>query len=230
MKNILNEKPSEIPIHRLAYSVSFIQSQDLKDKRVLDIGCGFGWFELSALKLGVKEIIGIEPSEKDLQTAKNTIVKNNVIFMQGSATDLSFEDKSFDTVISWEVIEHIPKKSENKMFAGIRRILKEEGVFYLSSPNNHVVANILDPAWWLMGHRHYSYKSLLSYAKENNFKVESCCIMGGWWQIVGILDFYISKWIFRRRLFFEDFLNNRIESEFNNNRGFVNIFIKFRAV
>ena len=42
-------------------------------KIVLNIGCGFGWFELFAATFGVKKITGMEISDDDLKTAKKIL-------------------------------------------------------------------------------------------------------------------------------------------------------------
>lgn len=230
MKNILDQKPSDDFLNRLDFSASFIEDQDIKDKRILDIGCGFGWFELNASQRGAKDIVAIEISEKDLITAKQSIARDNIRFQVGSAIDLPFENNSFDTVVSWEIIEHIPRGKENKMFSEIRRILKDNGRLYLSTPYKHIISNAFDPAWWLMGHRHYSYEELVCFAENNGLAPERSFVKGGWWGILGVWDLYIAKWIFRRKIFLERFVNNKIGHELKRNKGFTSIFLKFRAI
>jgi len=73
MRNITNEEPSLELKGRLAFSSRFVYDSDIKSKSVLDIGCGYGWFELNALKKGVKNIVGMEMSDRDLSTAKKHI-------------------------------------------------------------------------------------------------------------------------------------------------------------
>ena len=229
MKNILGQKPADDFLHRLSFSTSFVEDRDVRGKRILDIGCGFGWFEVNASNRGANSIVGVEISEDDLATAKGTITGRNIEFKVASAIDLPFEDKSFDTVVCWEIIEHIPKRGENKMFSEIRRVLKDKGKLYLSAPHRQIISNMLDPAWWLTGHRHYSYEQLAYFAKSNGFAIEKYAVRGGWWEILGVWDLYISKWIFRRRIFFESFINKKIDSESEKDSGFAGIFVKFRA-
>lgn len=169
MKNILDEKPNENLTGRLLASVQFVSDEDVKDKNALNVGCGFGWCELNFLSRGVKQMAGIEISEEDLKTARENVVNERVKFCLGSAIQIPFPDKSFDTVVSWEVIEHIPKNTENRMFTEVARVLRSGGVFYLSTPHASFFSNILDPAWWLIGHRHYSREQLALYAKQNGY-------------------------------------------------------------
>ena len=58
-----------------------------------------------------------------------------VEFRVASATDLPFEDASFDTVVCWEVLEHLPKTSEQRAFDEIHRVLRPGGTLYLSTPH-----------------------------------------------------------------------------------------------
>lgn len=228
MRNIIKEKPTDEINGRSLYNTQFISDEDLKDKTVLDIGCGFGWFELNAQKRGVYKIIGLELNEKDLETAKKYIQNNNVEFKNGSAISLPFPNNFFDTVVSWEVIEHIPKNTELKMFEEVKRVLKPKGVFYLSTPYSSFFSIIFDPAWWLINHRHYSREKLVSYAQyEKNFRIGKIITKGGFWELLGINNLYISKWIFRRRQFFEKFISKKQNLEYKKEKGFANIFCKF---
>jgi ubiquinone/menaquinone biosynthesis C-methylase UbiE len=141
MKNILNEKPSYDLHGRQLFSTQFVQDDDIINKDVLDIGCGYGWFELDAIKNNVKKIIGFEASETDLLTAKDNIHNDKVEFItykdkndiNPNTIRLPFNDNSFNTVVSWEVIEHIPKGTEPQYFNEIYRVLKNniEGGYYI---------------------------------------------------------------------------------------------------
>jgi len=229
MKNLLNEKPTNILHGRLLASVNFVDDSDIKNKEVLDIGCGYGWCELNFLKREVSKIVGLEISENDLKTAKENVQNNRVDFKVARAVNLPFENKSFDTVVAWEVIEHIPKNTETSMFKEVYRVLKPGGCFYLSTPHKSLLTNILDPAWWLIGHRHYSLKNLSKFAQNNNFEIMESKVVGSWWTLFSIIDLYISKWILRRNKLFNDFLDKKEDKEFFS-KGFANVFIKLKKI
>jgi ubiquinone/menaquinone biosynthesis C-methylase UbiE len=227
MKNTLNDKPSEKLNGRLIANVGFIDNKNIKGKNILDIGCGYGWCELNFISRGAKKVTGIEISDEDLKTAVNNIKNKNIIFKVGSAINLPFKDHEFDTVVCWEVIEHIPKDTENKMFKEVYRVLKPKGSFYLSTPYKNFFSNIFDPAWWLIGHRHYSLKQLEYFAKKNKFSVVSYEIKGKFWSILSILNMYFSKWVFRRRPFWTNYIQSKDNEEYKIKNGFVNIFVKY---
>lgn len=228
MKNILNQTPKDKLNTRLKFSVSFVKDEDVKNKKILDIGCGFGWFELDVLKRGVKQVAGIEISEEDLR-APRLIEDKKAIFKVAGALKLPFEDDYFDTVVAWEVIEHIPKETESKMFKEVSRVLKRNGAFYLSTPYDSLISKYLDPAWWLIGHRHYSKKKLIELGEKQKFKIAEIYVKGGIWNLVNVLDMYISKWIFRRKQFFEKEISKKEAKEFKK-EGFMGIFVKYKKI
>lgn len=179
MKNILDEKPSDDLSGRLLASMQFVEDIDIKDCTVLDIGCGYGWCELNFLGRGVKKIVGVEISEADLVTIKKNINDARLELRVSSAINLPFESNSFDTVVSWEVIEHIPRESEELMFSEVCRVLRPGGVFYMSTPRQSFWSNVLDPAWWLAGHRHYAQSTLMKYANSSTLVVDNVKVKGG---------------------------------------------------
>lgn len=228
MKNILSEKPTSKLHGRLRASVDFIDDKDIKDKDILDIGCGYGWCELNLLARGVKKISAIEISENALKTIRQNIKDRRLTLKTGDTAQLPFENESFDTIVSWEVLEHIPKHTEQPMFKEVRRVLRKGGFFYLSTPNKNVFSNIFDPAWWF-GHRHYSVKNLRRFAKINGFGVVEEKIIGKWWTVFSIINLYVSKWLLGRKRMFNSFFDKKEDRELFS-KGFVNIFIKFKKL
>ncbi len=227
MKNITEQKPTH-PLSGRTYWVSqFVNKKNIKDKTVLDIGCGYGWFENLSLQWGVKKITGTELSELDLSTAKKYLIHKKANFEVGSAIDLPFKKSQFDTAVSWEVIEHIPPATEKIMFSEVFRVLKPGGVFYLSTPNRSLLSTILDPAWWLISHRHYQQKQLIELAHKVGFVVEESTIRGGLFEVLWLLNLYISKWVFHHKPVAEDWFNKKLTNEYISSEGFTNIFIKF---
>lgn len=226
MKNILHQKPTDELNARLEFSTKFVKESSIKNKKVLDIGCGFGWFELNVLERGVGQVVGIEISKEDLKAAR-LIKDKRAIFKVGGALKLPFDDNYFDTVVAWEVIEHIPKDTENQMFKEVQRVLRKDGVFYLSTPYDSFWSKYLDPAWWLIGHRHYSKEKLVSLGKENDLDVKDVYIKGRYWSLIGLLNMYFSKWVLRRGQLFLDYCKKKENHDYQTSSGFMGIFVKY---
>jgi predicted RNA methylase len=92
LKNILFEKPLpyDFPSGRLKYSCDFVSKADIKGKVVLDIGCGFGWFELFCIHEDVGDIHSIEIDDVSISTARMSVVDPKVHFSIGDALTLPF--------------------------------------------------------------------------------------------------------------------------------------------
>ena len=116
--------------HRYAFVLS--QITDLQNKIILDIACGEGYgSELLASK--AKQVYGVDISDETVLHAKKTYTKSNLTFLRGDAADIPLENRSIDVVVSFETIEHHDKHDE--MMSEIKRVLKEDGVFIISSPD-----------------------------------------------------------------------------------------------
>ena len=228
MQNILNEPPHSELHGRLKFTTQdFVEASDIRDKSVVDIGCGYGWFELWAANHGVREITGLDMTPADLKTAMDNIRLPHVRFQQGGATALPLPDGSCDTAVSWEVIEHIPNGTEPVMFGEVKRVLRPGGVFYLSTPNRNLRSILGDPTYWMINHRHYSLEYFEQLASRTGFRVVKHAVKGGIIEIADMWNLYISKWIFRRDRFFKQKSLGWTDYDYGRDRGFNTLFVKF---
>src|SRR5262249_59662010 len=70
-----------------------------KHQRWLDVGCGTGAFtQLIVSQAAPAAIVGIDPSEMQIEQAKRTIAVSQADFRIGSATELPFGPGDFDIV------------------------------------------------------------------------------------------------------------------------------------
>lgn len=147
-------------------------------------------------------------------------------FYAGDALNLPFENDTFDTVCMFDVIEHVPKNTEDKVFSEVSRVLKPGGKFYLSTPNAHILSIISDPAYFLIKHRHYNPDFLCDMALKYKLVHMKKCIRGGFYDMFFIVNLYIAKWIFRRKAFLENFFKNKCAIEYKK-KGFMTVFIEY---
>lgn len=100
----------------------------VQNKKILDIGCGTGrWCSLLSNLGG--EVTGIELSEERVKDNQQRIP--TATFLKMSATDLKFDDASFDLVTSVVVIQHIHHDLQKKVANEISRVLKPNGYFLM---------------------------------------------------------------------------------------------------
>jgi SAM-dependent methyltransferase len=228
MRNLLDETPEADTRGRLDFSNRFVGADRCRDAAILDIGCGFGWFERFALEAGARSIVGIEPSEEDLKAARRGIDDTRASFTSGSVLELPFPAETYDIVVMWEVLEHLPVGSEPEALREIARVLRPDGSLFLSTPNAAVIAELTDPARWLIGHRHYRPEAVAKFASDAGLQPDRVIVRGGYWEIALVTMFYACKWLLRRRPFFEDALRVRVDREWRRDSGLTNVLVEAR--
>jgi len=107
-----------------------------------------------------------------------------------SALHLPFIEGIFQTILFTDVIEHIPRGTEPQALKEIRRCLKKEGRLILSTPNDILVFKLLDPAWWLVKHRHYQTEKIAGLLESAGFETRRSFCSGGVFQIAELFVHY----------------------------------------
>lgn len=73
---------------------------DFKEKRVLDLGCGYGWHCKYAAEHGAARVLGTDLSEKMLAAAREKNSDEKIEYQRAAMEDLTFPDASFDVILS----------------------------------------------------------------------------------------------------------------------------------
>jgi ubiquinone/menaquinone biosynthesis C-methylase UbiE len=102
---------------------------NLKEKTVLDAGCGNGYLTRKMAETA-KEVTGIDLTEKLIEIAKSKNNPPNVKFLQGSVNELPFDDKTFDTILSNLVLMDV--EDLDKTAKEFLRVLKTGGNLVIS--------------------------------------------------------------------------------------------------
>ncbi len=98
-------------------------------KKVLDIGCGDGYLEEGYPDL----VVGIDIEKDRIDTLKKQGLDNVRV---GDATDIPFEDESFDMVVAKNLIEHLDLEDVFTMLSEVSRVLKPGGHFVVTTWRN----------------------------------------------------------------------------------------------
>jgi 2-polyprenyl-3-methyl-5-hydroxy-6-metoxy-1,4-benzoquinol methylase len=108
-----------------------------RGRRVLDLGCGTGYgaFELAPTALSVT---GLDLAHDAVEYARTNYSRRNLRWLQSSCTTLPLREASFDLVIAFEVIEHLP--DWERLIEEARRVLAPGGQFIVSTPNKSYYA------------------------------------------------------------------------------------------
>ncbi|MFC1878679.1 class I SAM-dependent methyltransferase [Chloroflexota bacterium] len=106
------------------------------DKTVLNVGCGGGATNLYLAETYGNHSVGVDLKENMVATAQGWAQRKGLSdkteFRQASATDLPFEDNSFDIVISESVNIFVPDRP--KAIAEYKRVVTPGGVVGLNEP------------------------------------------------------------------------------------------------
>jgi len=102
--------------------ITLMECGDVRGKRILDIGCGAGWYAIELVKRGAREVVGLDFSEEILELARQNAFRSKVSdkcrFIHGNFMDLK-PDGDYDIAIALGVIEYIkdPKDFLFKMLS-----------------------------------------------------------------------------------------------------------------
>ena len=119
-----------------------IESYIDKKAKILDLGCGCGRTTFGLYDIGYCDIEGLDLSERQIMFAKQFAEKKkkNIKFSVGDATQLPYNDETFDFVFySFNGIQLIPGY-ENRLscFKEVYRVLKKGGYFIFTAHNREV--------------------------------------------------------------------------------------------
>ncbi len=126
----------------------FFDGFEVRNKELLDIGCGPGINSVRLAKLGLK-VTGMDLSDRAVIKARVLSKKAgvDVRFIVGDAEKTHFRDDSFDFVFCGAVLHHFPNLK--KISREIYRVTKPGGMVLSYDPNAHhpyglIVHNVLN--------------------------------------------------------------------------------------
>jgi len=154
-----------------------------KEKKILDLGCANGYSTCQIGKFVPQtEIVGVDVSKKLIKFAKKKYPKFK--FLVANGEKLPFPDKSFDTVICTEVLEHVV--SPQKVLQEIGRVLVPKGKLILELDTGSPLFRFIWFFWthffrgkvWDDSHLHrFTVKDLEDLLIENSFLIKKKIII-----------------------------------------------------
>jgi ubiquinone/menaquinone biosynthesis C-methylase UbiE len=101
------------------------------ESKILDYGCGYGRLTKKIADKGFANVIGVDNSRGMIKRAKRELP--NLSFQHYNEETLEFPDNQFDLVFLFAVLTCIPMdKDQNKLIQELRRVIKPNGLFYVS--------------------------------------------------------------------------------------------------
>lgn len=144
--------------HRRAYEEARDRAEG---KHVLDFACGTG-YGVHTIAEKAASVVGVDASPVALEHCAALPPRDNVRFQPIKADyALPFDDASFDMVVSFQVIEHIPDVP--RYLKLLKRVTKPGGQVLLSTPNRKGRLLPFQRPW---NPAHYREYSAAGYRRE----------------------------------------------------------------
>ncbi len=207
------------------YYLSFSKDY-IKDKNVLNIGSWTGPYEILIYDLA-KEITSTDIEEKALKVLKKNLPRVQTV--TAFSHELPFSNETFDTVTFWDVIEHIPLGYELATIVEINRVLKKGGYLFLATPSKNFWSTLMDPAYWLAGHRHYTKNQLVGFLEDSGFEIEKVEQVGSFFSSFYALSFYFFKHILRTKMPTVRLIEEKMEKDIAS-PGYIQYAIRSRKI
>ncbi len=124
------EKYFILLLHKYNYKIA--RENISPNNNVLEVGCGEG-FGTNFLSPYAKKIVGIDVDKNIIEHCNKKYTSSNCSFKHYDGYQIPFSDNSFDTVISFQVIEHV--QDDINFISEAHRVLKNGGKYILTTPN-----------------------------------------------------------------------------------------------
>lgn len=99
----------------------------LSEKRVLDLGCGYGWHCKYAAEQGAKEVLGLDLSEKMIAEAASRNSGENIAYRVCGLDEYDYPENTWDLVVCNLVLHYVADLEA--VYSRIYRTLKPNGTF-----------------------------------------------------------------------------------------------------
>ncbi len=141
--NLLDTKERALPAHvaqtledHLVYlkqvALYTFATSYVAQKRVLDLGCGEGYGS-DTLARAARFVVAADYARDAVAHARRKYARENLAFVVCDAQHLPFRAESFEAILSFEVIEHIP--NVRTYLEEIRRVSAAMSAVIFSTPN-----------------------------------------------------------------------------------------------
>lgn len=100
---------------------------ELSGKKVLDLGCGYGWHCKYAAECGAGEVLGIDLSERMIAEAKLRNADEKIRYEVCGLDSYTYPEQEYDLVVSNLVLHYIEDLDD--IYRKVFRTLKPGGIF-----------------------------------------------------------------------------------------------------
>ncbi len=130
----------QIKSHRMSYILEQINNRNIKNLKILDVGCGGGIICEPLARLGAN-VTGIDFAPNNIIAAKIHSKKNKLkINYINKDIEKSKLDEKFDIILMFEVLEHLD--NWKKTIKNIKKNLNKNGLIIISTINRNPLSKL----------------------------------------------------------------------------------------
>lgn len=151
-------------VGRYKFATNYIKTKT----QVLDIACGVGYgSNLFASKVSDVRVVGVDINKDAIAYAEKHYAHPNVDYVVDDAHKPNLPENDFDYVVSFETLEHLP--NPDSFIASINRVIKKDGLFIFSSPNQKTLP--FEKEKFPFHQKHYTVNEVKEKLSANNFEL-----------------------------------------------------------
>lgn len=135
---------------------------DMSGKRMLDLGCGYGWHCKYAVEQGATHVVGIDLSQKMILRAQEINADPRIEYRVGAVEDFDCVEQPFDVVVSSLTLHYV--ESFDAVCRKVSECLLPGGSFVFSV--GHPVFTAQGPQQWFRN----ADGELLHWPVDNYFR------------------------------------------------------------
>jgi cyclopropane fatty-acyl-phospholipid synthase-like methyltransferase len=157
------------------HALATIRAMVTEGASVLDLGCGAG-VPMTAALAAQYRVHGIDISRKQIELARRSVPE--ATFEQADITNFVAQPESYDAVVAFYSLTHLPRAGLSKLMCNILGWLRPEGVF-VASLGAADEPGVVEPEWLgaPMYFSHFDVETNISTLRGAGFKVESAEII-----------------------------------------------------
>lgn len=147
---------------------------DLQGKKVLDLGCGYGWHCKYAVERGAEQVLGVDRSEKMIGEAREKNSDPRITYQIGGLEDYDYPADTYDCVVSNLVLHYVA--DIGVVFGKIHQTLRRGGAFLLNIEHPVFTAGVNQdwiydangkPQFWPVDNYFYPGERVTNFLGEN---------------------------------------------------------------
>ncbi|MGN0522678.1 MAG: class I SAM-dependent methyltransferase [Eubacterium sp.] len=154
---------------------------NIKNKTVLDLGCGFGDNCKHFISIGAKSVVGIDISHNMLEVAKTKNYDKNIEYINSPLENLSLLEGKFDFVYSSLCFNYI--KDFDKLVKDIANKLNQNGTLLFSQEHPIVTASAGVAGYYRIDDNGNKVYCFCNYQEEKERRMEK-------WYVDGVIKYH----------------------------------------